>query len=518
MIFDQWGYAIVNGVLKNKAVRLAVAMLSLSCSPSVLAQVRTPQVFNVRGDLTPSQTSVPVDSTGADATDTTNHALRINCIVGCSGGSGGSTGGTATTANPTYTNNAINQPLSLDLAGNLRTIIRGSVGTILQDVNGRVMVGGVVADGLTPTGNSIHVSGTDAAGLKRTFRTDTTGNLQVGVVGSIAVTGAFYQTTQPVSGTVGISGTVPVSGSFYQATQPVSIASMPTTPVTGTFWQTTQPVSGTITANFGTLNGAATAANQTTMNTTLGSPFQANGSIGNTAFGISGTLPAFAATPTFNLGTISTVATAANQTVVQSALGTSATTALTVQGSATGVAMPVDTVIKAGATDRGTIIGFTGAVISTTSGSNTITLTTIPTSGAVILGQQIVATGVPAGSYIYALGSGTLNAASSTYTLSSSAGSLVASNATATATGIALTSVGPQQLMASNSSRRGLAYQVQSATANVWANLLGTATADYHSLKVASGTYYETPPTHINTGAVSVIADTAATPLFAREW
>ena len=36
-----------------------------------------------------------------------------------------------------------------------------------------------------------------------------------------------------------------VSGTFYQATQPVSIASMPSTPVTGTFWQTTQPVSFT---------------------------------------------------------------------------------------------------------------------------------------------------------------------------------------------------------------------------------------------------------------------------------
>lgn len=50
-----------------------------------------------------------------------------------------------------------------------------------------------------------------------------------------------------------------------------------------------------------------------TINTTLGTPFQAGGSIGNTAFGISGTLPAFASTPTVNLGTIGGAATAANQ-------------------------------------------------------------------------------------------------------------------------------------------------------------------------------------------------------------
>jgi hypothetical protein len=38
-------------------------------------------------------------------------------------------------------------------------------------------------------------------------------------------------------------GATAVTGTFWQATQPVSIASMPSTPVTGTFWQATQPVS-----------------------------------------------------------------------------------------------------------------------------------------------------------------------------------------------------------------------------------------------------------------------------------
>lgn len=42
-----------------------------------------------------------------------------------------------------------------------------------------------------------------------------------------------------------ITGSVAVTGTFFQATQPVSIATMPSTPVTGTFWQATQPVSFT---------------------------------------------------------------------------------------------------------------------------------------------------------------------------------------------------------------------------------------------------------------------------------
>ena len=113
------------------------------------------------------------------------------------------------------------------------------------------------------------------------------------------VTGTFWQATQPVSGTVSIgtdgtvslsattlsalenisatvSGTVElgattlsalenigVTGTFWQATQPVSIATMPTTPVTGTFWQATQPVSGTVTIQDGgntiTVDGTVTA-------------------------------------------------------------------------------------------------------------------------------------------------------------------------------------------------------------------------------------------------------------------
>lgn len=75
-------------------------------------------------------------------------------------------------------------------------------------------------------------------------------------------------------------------------------------------------------------------ARSTSIITALGSPFQAGGSIGNTAFGISGTLPAYAATPTFNLGTLNGAATAANQTsVIGSASGgTAATNALLAAG------------------------------------------------------------------------------------------------------------------------------------------------------------------------------------------
>ena len=91
---------------------------------------------------------------------------------------------------------------------------------------------------------------------------------------SVAVTGTFWQATQPVSGTITAnagSGTFAVSGTFWQATQPVSgtfwQATQPvsgtfwqaTQPVSGTFWQATQPVSGTVTANTELPDAAALA-------------------------------------------------------------------------------------------------------------------------------------------------------------------------------------------------------------------------------------------------------------------
>lgn len=89
---------------------------------------------------------------------------------------------------------------------------------------------------------------------------------------SQAVTGTFWQATQPVSGTVNVGNfpgiisvsnfpaSQPVTGTFWQTTQPVSIATMPSTPVTGTFWQATQPMSAT---SLPLPSGAATSANQT---------------------------------------------------------------------------------------------------------------------------------------------------------------------------------------------------------------------------------------------------------------
>lgn len=84
-----------------------------------------------------------------------------------------------------------------------------------------------------------------------------------GILGWLSGIYKAITSTLTVSGTVAVSGTVPVSGTFYQATQPISATSLPLP------------------------TGAATSANQSTIigdlgtiNTTLGSPFQAGGALG----------------------------------------------------------------------------------------------------------------------------------------------------------------------------------------------------------------------------------------------
>lgn len=73
-------------------------------------------------------------------------------------------------------------------------------------------------------------------------------------------------------------------------------------------------------------------------------------------------------------------------------------------------------------------------------------------------------------------------------------------------------------LAAANPSRRGFAIQNQSTTASCYVSTIGTATADFNALWIGPGAYYETPPTHTGTGAISVICTAAGTAVYAREW
>ncbi len=144
-----------------------------------------------RSKLTDGTDNVEIQTVGAEK------ALKVSVIATVGGGSGG----TAATDSAAYTATATQFT---------------PTGGAFDDVASDALAEGEMGIVRLTSARAMHVSIQNA---------------------SVAVTGTFWQATQPVSGT------------FYQATQPVSIASMPSTPVTGTFWQATQPISGTVTIN-----------------------------------------------------------------------------------------------------------------------------------------------------------------------------------------------------------------------------------------------------------------------------
>jgi hypothetical protein len=118
------------------------------------------------------------------------------------------------------------------------------------------LVQGTQVDGSATEANPV-LGGIWDGAHHRAMYGDSSGRLWVNIFNSVAVTGTFWQSIQPVSGTF-YQATQPVSGTFYQATQPISSLQLPTAldgsgflktheqgivGVTGTFWQATQPIS-----------------------------------------------------------------------------------------------------------------------------------------------------------------------------------------------------------------------------------------------------------------------------------
>jgi hypothetical protein len=183
-------------------------------------------------------------------------------------------------------------------------------------------------------------------------------NASVGATGAAIPGSANYigmNVGGNLTGLVGTANGLKVDGSAV--TQPISAAALPL------------PA------------GAATSALQSSTITAIGTPFQAGGSIGNTSFGIAGTLPAFAATPTVNIGTLGQALAAGSVPVVLTAaqittLTPPATVAVT-QGTAANL--------------NATVVGTgTFAVQANQSGTwNIGTITTIPAlvAGAAIIGK-----------------------------------------------------------------------------------------------------------------------------------
>lgn len=185
-------------------------------------------------------------------------ALDVNATVNATA----TTVATATAAPASCTEGQTDCPLSVDLSRNLR--ISGTINASST----------ATATAAAPTygeGTSQPFS-QDLAGWLRTRSLHTTAGSPLACrlsdgasfLSSLAVTGTFWQATQPISAASlplptgastestlsTLNGKVPAQGqALMAASVPVAIASnQSAVPVSGTFWQATQPVSGTVAA------------------------------------------------------------------------------------------------------------------------------------------------------------------------------------------------------------------------------------------------------------------------------
>ena len=201
-------------------MKYLLAVIMVLCT-SVSWAASNDMLLNLRNPAgtSPFTPTLKVDGMADNSTNPTVKVPVLPCV--------------ATAAAPVYTEGAI-VPCSTDLAGGTR---QAGGGAAISDVN-LIEILGVAPSATNPLPGrlSTGVAYYDARDRNWTLSSGTdsvsavqSGTWNIGTLTSItnpvAVTGTFFQATQPVSGT------------FWQATQPVS----------GTFWQATQPVSGTVT-------------------------------------------------------------------------------------------------------------------------------------------------------------------------------------------------------------------------------------------------------------------------------
>ena len=165
-----------------------------------------------------------------------------------------------------YHLNDLHQAMQYNAFG--EPVLRVDIGSDIN-INGDVNIPGTVTVNSTPEDPvHTHITEVGTSGILAVPYMPIQGAVSIGTDGTVSLSANTLSALEniTVSGSVSVSNfpaTQAVTGTFWQTTQPVSIATMPTTPVTGTFWQATQPVSGTVTIQDGgntiTVDGTVTA-------------------------------------------------------------------------------------------------------------------------------------------------------------------------------------------------------------------------------------------------------------------
>ena len=190
--------------------------------------------------------------------------------------------------------------------------------------------------------------------------------------------------------------------------------------------------------------------------------------------------------------------------------------------------VPVDTVIKAVAVDRGgltqggasgtpaVVAGGTGNAVGDVLTVVGGTLAPAVTGGAAAgLPTQLTVTAVSSG----AVTASTVSRAGAYVTAPTGTLATTSSGTGSGATFTVAYSPISFQVMPANTNRRGTEMRNPSyGTGTIYFTGLATATADYHSFDLPVGGYKESAPQHVGTGAINMIGTVIGQPFYAREF
>ena len=341
----------------------AIGSVSVSNFPATTAVTQSTSPWVVSGTVTAN-----IGTTNGLALDATVSGLEVAQASTTSGQKGILELGAVTTVAPTYTTGQTSA-LSLTTAGALRVDNSG----VTQPVSGTVTANagtGTFTVGQA-TGTNLHTvvdSGTVAATQSGTWNiTNVSGTVSLPTGAATAA----LQTTGNTSLSSIDTKTPALGQALMAASSPVVIASNQSAiPVSGTFWQTTQPVSGTVavtqstspwvvsgtvTANLGTIAGVATETTLAAINTKL------------TTGTVIGDVNA-AQKGTWNIGTVTAVTSITNPVAVT---GTFWQTTQPVSGTVTANAgTGTFTVGQATGTNLHTVVDSGSITVSQATGTN----------------------------------------------------------------------------------------------------------------------------------------------------
>jgi hypothetical protein len=356
-----------------KCLRVLCVVLCALCGES-FAPARADNTLGPYQPLVPGSLAPPAaievpNGSGALVPPSSSNPLAITCISGCSGGGGG--GGTYLADEAAFAQGATDfTPIGGFYNSSITNLTSGQGGAVqltadrMMYVNIGKVAGSTVGSGIPVTGTFWQATQpVSAASLPLPTGAATAANQEVTAAGTSAtsaqgVQGVTGGVPVPVSGTIACSNcsggaSFDDEASFSAGTTPLNLG--------GGFYQTTATSNALTNGQGGAFQLTANRALFTNLRNSSGTEIGTASTPVQVSLASTGLNSTAVAVSAASLPLPSGAATAANQTNVQGTAGSPASTVVSVQGVASGTAVPISSSTLATAANQTSVQGTVGA-------------------------------------------------------------------------------------------------------------------------------------------------------------